>query len=115
MAMGKFTHSAWGRFTQCVKLSHRHFFVRTGTSGTCITKSFPTPGDVSPFQKAGPRKRSNRGRKERQTSIHTDTPVKNALQIEKEKSIMRNLASTHHTMSQSENSTRTRYNNEKQR
>ncbi|GBM93370.1 hypothetical protein AVEN_164085-1 [Araneus ventricosus] len=26
-----------------------HFFVRTGTSCTCIPKSFPTPEDVRPF------------------------------------------------------------------
>ncbi|GBM95103.1 hypothetical protein AVEN_137446-1 [Araneus ventricosus] len=58
---GKFTHSAWGRFTQCANLPHRHFFVIIGTSDTCITNSFPTPEDVRPFQKAGPRKRSNRG------------------------------------------------------
>ncbi|GBN47550.1 hypothetical protein AVEN_100997-1 [Araneus ventricosus] len=89
------------------------FVVITGTSGTCITKSFPTPEDVRPFQKAGPRKRSNRGRKKRQTSILTDTTVKNALQIEKEKLIKRKLESAHHTMSQSVNSARTRYNNDK--
>ncbi|GBM68951.1 hypothetical protein AVEN_24357-1 [Araneus ventricosus] len=85
----------------------------TGTGGTCIAKSFPAPEDVRPFQKAGPRKSSYRGRKKRQTSILTDTPVKNALQIEKEKSIKRKLASAHHTMSRSVSSTRTRYDNEK--
>ncbi|GBM23719.1 hypothetical protein AVEN_257631-1 [Araneus ventricosus] len=48
-----------------------------------------------------------------QTSILTDTPVKNALQIEKKKSRKRKLASAHHTMFQSVNSTRTRYSNRK--
>ncbi|GBL82556.1 hypothetical protein AVEN_263650-1 [Araneus ventricosus] len=40
-----------------------------GTSGICITKSFPTPEDVRPFQKAGPRKSNNRSRKKKPTSI----------------------------------------------
>ncbi|GBM25267.1 hypothetical protein AVEN_45904-1 [Araneus ventricosus] len=34
--------------------------LRTGTTGTCIIKPFPTPEDVRLFQKAGPRQRSNR-------------------------------------------------------
>ncbi|GBL99284.1 hypothetical protein AVEN_177317-1 [Araneus ventricosus] len=44
----------------------------TGTNGTCITKSFPTPEDVKPFRKAGPRRRSNRGKEE--TEFTSKTP-----------------------------------------
>ncbi|GBO18574.1 hypothetical protein AVEN_205071-1 [Araneus ventricosus] len=50
-----------GQVYRVCKLAPSPFFLRIGTIGTCITKSFPTLEDVRPFQKAGPRKRSNRG------------------------------------------------------
>ncbi|GBM44096.1 hypothetical protein AVEN_75909-1 [Araneus ventricosus] len=110
MAMGQVYTQFMGQVYTVCKLAPSPFFVITGTSGTYITNSFPTPEDVRPFQKAGPRKRS---KKKRQTSILIYTPVNNALQIEKEKSLKRKLASAHPTMSQSVSSTRTRYYNGK--
>ncbi|GBM66602.1 hypothetical protein AVEN_73217-1 [Araneus ventricosus] len=100
-----------GQVCTVCSLLHRYFFARTGTSGTCITKPVSTPEDVRSFQKAGPRKRSNGGLEKWQKLA--EAPVKNALQIEKEKPIKRKLASAHHTMSQSVNSKRIRYNNGK--
>ncbi|GBN38758.1 hypothetical protein AVEN_49478-1 [Araneus ventricosus] len=87
-------------------------FVRTGTSGTCITKSFPTPEDVRPFKKQGQGKEVTEVEEKANVNSYRYT-YKNASQIEKEKSIKRKLASAHHTMSQLVRSTGTRYNNEK--
>lgn len=45
-----------------------------------------SPEEVRPFPKAGPRQNTtNKGRKKRQTAILTDTPIKEALEQEKEK------------------------------
>lgn len=60
-----------------------------GTSS--ITRSFPSTEDVRPFEKAGPRKGTNKGRKKRQSAILTDTPVKEALRSEQEKAKKKKL------------------------
>lgn len=52
------------------------------------TQSF-TPETVRPHPKAGPRQESAKGRKRRSTAILTDTPVKQALEEEKNKSVQR--------------------------
>lgn len=44
--------------------------------------TYPSPEDTRPFQKAAPRKESNKGRKKRKSAILTDTPVKSALEEE---------------------------------
>lgn len=43
------------------------------------------PEVVAPFPKAPPRKSTNRGRPKRQSAVLTDTPVRNALALEKSK------------------------------
>ncbi|KAJ8928601.1 hypothetical protein NQ314_018808 [Rhamnusium bicolor] len=43
-----------------------------------------SPEKVRPFPKAGPRENARRARKKRQTAILTDTPIKEALQQEKQ-------------------------------
>lgn len=42
----------------------------------------PTPEEVRPLEKAGPRKESSRGRKKRKSAILTDSPVKEQLRSE---------------------------------
>uniref|UniRef100_A0A674APC7 Uncharacterized protein n=1 Tax=Salmo trutta TaxID=8032 RepID=A0A674APC7_SALTR len=44
-----------------------------------------TPEDIRPYPKAGPRKPAYKGRKRRKTAILTDTPVKQAREMEKNK------------------------------
>ncbi|XP_045118985.1 uncharacterized protein LOC123508968 [Portunus trituberculatus] len=58
---------------------------RPSTSGLCGKKA-PTPEELRPLPKAGPRKGSGMNRRKRSSAILTDTPVKKALEkISKEK------------------------------
>ena len=52
---------------------------RPSTSGLCGKKA-PTPKELRPLPKAGPRKRSGMNRRKRSSAILTDTPVKKALE-----------------------------------
>lgn len=51
------------------------------------------PEIVKPFPKAGPRKVSNRGRKRKHAVILTDTPKKNALELEQTAKLKKNRSS----------------------
>lgn len=64
-----------------------------GSSKPAISSSFCshatytntlTPEDIRPYPKAGPRKKVNQQRKKRKTAILTDTPVKEALEAERQ-------------------------------
>ncbi|XP_039282445.1 uncharacterized protein LOC120350969 [Nilaparvata lugens] len=55
-------------------------------ASTSAQKDYPTPEELRPFQKAGPRLGTNKGRKKRKSAILTDTPVKEALRQEQEES-----------------------------
>lgn len=46
--------------------------------------AFPLPEDIRPFEKAGPRKSKDSGKRKRTSAILTDTPVKEALRLEQQ-------------------------------
>ncbi|GBO16750.1 hypothetical protein AVEN_193315-1 [Araneus ventricosus] len=67
-------------YTVCT-LAPSPFFVITSRSGTFITKSFPTPKDVRPFQKAGPMKEvtePSHQRRGKQRRENTELPLTTA-------------------------------------
>lgn len=49
----------------------------------------PTPEEVRPLEKAGPRKQTCNGRRKRKSAILTDTPVKEQLRLEQQQAKQR--------------------------
>ena len=59
-----------------------------------LQQTFPSPEEVRPFQKAEPRKGKNSNKRKRTSAILTDTPVKEALQLEQRAAKERNKIKT---------------------
>lgn len=78
--------------TQVASTSYTSTPIVSQTYPSTSKSCYPTPEELRPLPKAGPRKDNNRGRKRRKSAILTDTPEKLALYEEQQKSKQRKQA-----------------------